>query len=442
MKFLLTVNFFLSRRAVFFKIVLCSSLLYCNQSVAETNSPSSSGLELYKMLFLQQQKAFEKQQKIIEQQGKEIEKLKFRVDSLSSNKTKEKTKTTSPISKPKPTSSIKTAKQNSPKLPDKPVGKAPPKTEEEKRPPEIPRVSSNVGGVLTKKGKLAIEPSLQYSYTDNNRVFLDAFTFIPAIAVGVIDIREIKRHSFIGSLTARYGVTERLEMEFRVPYVYRDDSQRSRAVSVGVGQDEIFNADGNDIGDLELSARYQLNEGSSGWPIFVGNFTTTFPTGKSPFDINFVQSTAGAVFPTELPTGSGYYSFQPSISALYPTDPGVFFGNLSYNYSLETNENIGRVDPGDAIGASFGMGFALNDRSSFSLGYSHKHVFDSKINGNNVTGSTLDIGQFLIGFSYKASPETNINFSIGIGATDDAQDVRLNFRLPVTFDLFPDVSGQ
>ena len=201
-------NFFLSGRAIFFKIVLFSSLLYCTQSVAETSSASPSGLELYKMLFLQQQKEFKKQQKIIEQQGKEIEKLKFRVDSLSSNKAKSKVKTTSRISKPKPTSSIKTAKQNSPKLPDKPVGKAPPKTEEEKRPPEIPRVSSNVGGVLTRKGKLAIEPSIQYSYTDNNRVFLDAFTFIPAIAVGVIDIREIKRHSFIGSLTARYGITD------------------------------------------------------------------------------------------------------------------------------------------------------------------------------------------------------------------------------------------
>lgn len=288
---------------------------------------------------------------------------------------------------------------------------------------------------MTKKGNLVIEPSLEYSYTDNNRVFLDGFTFNPSISIGLIDIREIKRHSVIGSLTARYGITDRIELEFRVPYVYRSDSQRSRPISIEAGADEIFNADGNDIGDLEFSARYQFNDAGTSWPIFIGNMVTTFPTGKSPFDVDFIKSTAGAEFPTELPTGSGYYSFQPSISALYPTDPAVFFANLAYSYNLETNERNGKVDPGDALGASFGMGFALNETSSFSLGYSHKHVFNSEINGQEIIGSTLDIGQLLLGYSYKITPKTNINLSVGIGATSDAQDIRLKLRLPITFDF-------
>ncbi len=431
MKFIHTFNNFLSRSVADYKIVFCLSILYCSNGFAETDLTPESALKQYKELFSQQEKGFEKQRQVIVEQGKEIDKLKSRLDSLSPKTSKVKASS----SKKKPNLVTRRKTAGTITLPDKPVGNAPPKTAEETRPPEIPRVSDNVGGVLTRKGNLVVEPSLQYSYTDNNRVFLDAFTFLPAIAVGVIDIRQIKRHSFFGSLATRYGVTDRLELEFRAPYVYRNDSQRSRAVSIGIGEDEIFNATGNDIGDLEFSARYQLNKGGGGWPVFVGNMITTIPTGKSPFDIEFVQSTAGAVFPTELPTGSGYFSFQPSISALYPTDPGVFFGNISYNYSLETNESVGRVDPGDAIGASFGMGFALNERSSFSLGYSHKHVFNSKINGQNITGSTLDIGQLLIGYSFKVSPKTNINFSVGIGVTDDAQDVRLNIRLPMTFDF-------
>ncbi|NOR71527.1 MAG: transporter, partial [Methylomarinum sp.] len=249
-------------------------------------------------------------------------------------------------------------------------------------------------------------------------------------------IREIKRHSLIGSLATRYGVTDRLELELRLPYVYRDDSQRSRAISVGVGEDETFNATGNNIGDIEFSARYQLNGAGTGWPIFVGNLITTIPTGTSPFEVDFVQSTVGAMFPTELPTGSGYFSFQPSITVLYPTDPGVFFGNLSYSYNAETSENIGKVDPGDAIGLSFGMGFALNERSSFSLGYSHKHVFESEINGITLEGSEVNIGQLLIGYSFRYSAKTNINLSLGIGTTEDAQDVRLNLRVPMSFDDF------
>ena len=144
--------------------------------------------------------------------------------------------------------------------------------------------------MLTRKGKIVVEPSLYYAYTSNDRVFLDAFTFLPAIAIGLIDLRSVKRHSFIGALGTRYGVTDRLEVEFRVPYVYRDDTQRSRPVSIGAGVDETFNASGHNIGDLEFAGRYQLNTGSGGWPIFVGNIVATAPTGKSPFDIELVRA--------------------------------------------------------------------------------------------------------------------------------------------------------
>jgi len=396
-----------------------------------SNVIAKTDLEKYQQLFEQQQEEFKKQQRIIAKQGKEIETLKKRLDALTPQ---------SPIKKRRKTTRIISAsKNNKLKLPSKPVGQAPPTIREKKHPPAIPRLNRSIGGVLTKKGKLIVEPSIEYAFNSNNRVFLDAFTFLPAIAIGLIDIREIKRHSLVGSLATRYGVTDRLELELRLPYVYRDDSQRSRAVSIGAGEDETFNAQGNDIGDIEFSARYQLNGAGTGWPIFVGNLITTIPTGTSPFEVDFVQSTPGAVFPTELPTGSGYFSFQPSITALYPTDPGVFFGNLSYSYNAETSENIGKVDPGDAIGLSFGMGFALNERSSFSLGYSHKHVFESEINGFTLEGSEVNIGQLLIGYSFRYSAKTNINLSLGIGTTEDAQDVRLNLRVPMSFDFLSEV---
>jgi hypothetical protein len=84
---------------------------------------------------------------------------------------------------------------------------------------------------------------------------------------------------------------------------------------------------------------------------------------------------------------------------------------------------------------SFGMGFGLNERSSFSLGYSHKHVFKSELDGFEMDDSELDIGQLLVGYSFKYSPKTTLNLSLGIGTTDDAQDVKLNVRVPMTFDF-------
>ena len=420
------------------KIIICVSILLSNNAIAKPDLSSKEILEQYQKNLKQQQKGFDEQQRIIRKQGEEIEKLKSRLDALTKKTSKPKSALTK-LSPPRVTTKKVTAKKTnkSSVLPTKPVGKAPPKTAEEKRPPEIPRIDDNIGGVLTNKGSLVIEPSLHYSYISNNRAFLNAFTFSP-FAIGLIDIRKIKRHSVIGSLTARYGLTERMELSFKVPYVYRTDNQRSRPVAVAIGNDNVFKANGNDIGDLELSARYQFNDAGGRWPVFIGNMVTTIPTGKSPFDIEFVseQETPGALFPTELPTGSGYYSFQPSISALYTTDPAVFFANVSYNYNLETNENIGKVDPGNAVGASFGMGFALNETSSFSLGYSHKHVNNSENNGEKIIGSSLDIGELLLGYSYKITPKSAINLSVAVGATSDAQDVRLKLRLPITFDLF------
>jgi len=402
--------------------IFCFILL----NMTELQADSSSEIEQLKALIDSQQDAFKKQSQLIDVQGKQIQELMSQVKALSGN-----------VSAPAKNKQqvIKSTKARDPQ-PIKPVGKKPPKPKTQ-RPPEIPRLSDTVGGVLTHKGNIVVEPSVQYNFTDTNRLFLDAYTFLPAVVIGLIDVREIKRHSIFANLSLRYGITDRLEFDFKVPYVYRSDEQRSRAVSIGAANDAIFNATGNNIGDLELGVKYQLNSGADGWPIFVGNFISTIPTGNSPFDVEYVESISvpGVRFPTELATGSGFYSFQPSITALYPTDPAVFFGGLSYTVNLRTNEDIGRFDPGDTLGLSFGMGVSLNERTSFSLGYSHRHVFNSSLNGNTIDGSTADVGQLLIGYSYKFAKQTLFNLSLGVGVTEDAPDLKLDFRVPMTFDI-------
>ena len=368
----------------------------------------------------------ERQRQMIIQQEVAIKQLKDIVEALSVKMDRE---TPAKVYRNKIESSTKESiKAKASPVAQKQVGRPPPIDVS-----VIPKLSTNTDGVLTKTGALIIEPAISYSYTDNYRVFLDAFSFIPALVVGLIDLREVKRHSLVASITTRYGITDRWEFDVKIPYVGRNDNQRSRPISVGVSEDEIFNASGGGLGDIELSSRYQLNSAGDGGPIYVANLVATIPTGTSPFDVEFVQSTPGAVFPTELPTGSGYASVQPSLTAIYPTDPGVFFGNLNYGYNMETDEEVGKVDPGDSAGISFGLGFSLNERTSMSLSYSHKHVLKSKIDDVKINGSELDIGQLIIGYSFRYSQQTNINLSLAVGVTDDAQNIRLNFRLPIMF---------
>lgn len=311
----------------------------------------------------------------------------------------------------------------------------PPAEPDVQKPPAVARISEDVGGVLTSQGSLVLEPSIEYSHSSRNRVALEGFTIIPAITIGMIDIREVNRDSIIPALSLRYGITNRLEAEGKVPYVFRDDDTRTRPIGISSVTDEVFTADGQGIGDLEFALHYQINRGLGGWPFFIGNFRAKPPTGKGPFDVDVDPNTGLQI---ELPTGSGFWAFQPSLTVLYPSDPAVFFANASYlwNISDKIGNGVGTIDPGDAIGFNFGMGFGINQRSSFSLAYDHSIVGKTKQNGKGITGSNANVGSFVVGFTHVLTDVSAVNINLSIGVTDDAPDVRMTLRIPLRFNVF------
>ncbi len=72
-------------------------------------------------------------------------------------------------------------------------------------------------GVLTSAGQFTLEPSLQFAYASSNRVALMGYTVIPAVLVGLIDVREVTRGTYAAALTARYGASSRFEVEAKLP---------------------------------------------------------------------------------------------------------------------------------------------------------------------------------------------------------------------------------
>lgn len=314
--------------------------------------------------------------------------------------------------------------------------------------PELPRVSNDVGGVLSPKGRLTIEPSIGFSYSSVNRIAIEGFTILPALLVGVIDVVEADRDSYSARLSARYGITNRLEAELTGSYVYRDDATRSREFLTGAVEDSIYKAQGQGLGDLELGLRYQLRRRSPTSPFMVGNLRIKSDTGSDPFDTATTSSLAGQPkFSTELPTGSGFWSINPSLTFIYPTDPVVFFGNVGYLWTLEDDKGtsldaegnvrgFGKVDPGDAYRMSFGLGLGLNETSSFSISYSLDQFTKTQIQtavDPEISGSDVTVGRLMIGYSLRLSDGTPINLAVGIGATDDAPDTDLTLRMPFSF---------
>lgn len=302
-------------------------------------------------------------------------------------------------------------------------------------------------GLLTPKGHFGLEPSVQYSYSSSNRVALVGYTIIPAILIGLIDVREVKRNTFTGTLTTRYGLTNRFEIEARVPYVYRSDTGVGRAFLQGAASNTtVFDSSGHGIGDVEATGRYQINDGGADRPYYIASLRFKSRTGKDPFEVETSRAVLGFQndgVQTSLPTGSGFYGLQPALTVLYPSDPAVFFGTVSYLHSFRRGhvvratdtgpEELGSVSPGGIFGFNFGMGLALNDRSSFSIGYDHASVGKTKLNGVVAPDSVrVQLGTLLLGYSLRLSAQRTISLSLGAGLTRDTPDLTLTLRVPMS----------
>lgn len=329
------------------------------------------------------------------------------------------------------------AAAEAPKEP-RPVGVAPANPPKEEGPSWLLKTFLLQGpGVLTPKGTLVVEPYLQFAHLSSNRVTLTGFTIVPAITIGLINIQGVSRDIYTAALVGRYGLTNRLEVEVRVPYLYREDSITQRPIATPSQTDTLTTTNGHGLGDVETTARFQINAGGPDKPYFIGFARFKSRSGEGPFDVPTDRLTG---LQTELPTGSGFYIFQPGVTLLFPTDPVVFFGSTSFIYNIPRDiDGVGRVDPGSGGNASVGLGVSLNERLSLTLGYDHT-IFSKPTSASNVLLTTAPqlthIGVLLLGGSYRWSERSFVNFVVGIGATREAPDLQLTLRIPTAFSLW------
>ncbi len=382
-------------------------------------------LEVQTKALATQRRILEEQERQIAVQKRELNEARHRLEVLqqkiNGSSTKEGARTVSAQSEP---SAIQ------------PVGQAPQQTAESSTPPVVPIFEQP--GVLTQSGKFVLEPSLQYSYSSTYRVALLGYTIIPAIHIGLIDIRGVNDSTWISALTARYGLTNRLELEFKVPYVYRTENAITRPIGGGSTQDSVFDTSGKGLGDIEVAARYQINDSNGDMPYYIAGLRLKARNGRDPFSVAYSILPGGSQMQSELPTGSGFIALQPSFSFIYPTDPAVFFGGVNFvkNIDRDIGGGQGTIHPGNAVGLNFGMGLALNEKTSFSIGLDYTHVGKPSASGGSLlfpAATSTQLATLLFGYSYIFSPRTTVNFSVGAGLTPDSPGVQLMLRVPITF---------
>lgn len=326
----------------------------------------------------------------------------------------------------------------------------------ERPPVQEVAVLAEQGSILTRAGRLTLEPTFEYARDDRNRFVFRGIEVPQSVLVGVFDINESHQDVFTAAAVVRYGLSNRIEVGVKVPWVYRNDAAVLVPLVQNPPQSEAgtvnTSVNGSGLGDIELMGRYQINNGTGGWPFLTANVQVIIPTGSSPFEVP--RTALGNA--TKSATGFGFWGVQPSLTAIMPTDPATLFGVVGYNWNFGKDQDIrisdaqiDRVKPGSGPNMTLGLGLALNERTSVSFAYAHNWLFPTKSTirpiriengiptlGDPITTKTRDlqIGRFLFGISYRVNQRTTINWTMEMGATDDATDLRTSLRIPFSFN--------
>lgn len=299
--------------------------------------------------------------------------------------------------------------------------------------------------------KFTIEPGISFAHSDRRDLFLNGFLALDAIFLGDISLDRVKADTWTFDLTGRYSYSDRLQFDVNVPYLYRDTAFSSSGADNSTSQIADDDVSNGDFGDVSFGAYYRLFPETATRPDTVLSVRVKTPTGKDPYGIKYTTvagSGGNLTVPDELPTGNGIWSVTPGISFIKTTDPAILFANFSYTYNFARDFNdistdvdtrtSAEVDLGNSFALGAGFAFALNEKMSVSMSYSHRITRETSIkqrgfSEQSVPGSDASAGLLNFGMSYGLADNLTMTGSVGIGITPDAPDVTVGFRFPYTF---------
>ena len=299
--------------------------------------------------------------------------------------------------------------------------------------------------------RMVIEPSFTYARFDRAQLNLSGFLALDAIFLGSISVDEIEADILTYNLAGRFGWTERLQLTFGMPFVYRNTNYQSGgAGGAGTTLVEEDRSAGPRLGDVSAGFSYQLYPETRTRPDMVFSMTVKAPTGEDPYGIGVIEvenSQGNLTIPESLPSGNGVWAVSTALSFVKTVDPVVLFGNISYFYNLEEDfddiasaagDQPGTIKLGNSVQLGLGMALALNESTSLSISYSQRHTSNSRQKGeggsfSTVTGSDATASLLDFGLTYAISDRLSVVTSVGAGLTADAADVQFTMKLPYVF---------
>ncbi len=306
-----------------------------------------------------------------------------------------------------------------------------------------------------------LEAGVEYRRYDRSQLTLDGFLALDSIFLGNIAVNNVASDTLEYTLAARYGISPRWNVGVSVPFLQRHTTyQKGGAGGAAGAWAEVSDTSDLAVGDTTMNLSYRLLPETQRWPDIVLTGSAIAPTGREPYgidtrEIEFVEDpddpdeipTRFAV-PTELATGNGVWGYGLSVSAVKTLDPVLLFANLGYTYydtdsfdDLDSDPDTvtpGEVDLGDSWQYGLGLAFAMNDRTSLSMAFTHEITDNAKIRyegegWDSIIGSDGSAAMFDLGLTYALTPKSTIVTTLGIGLTEDAPDFSFGIRVPYQF---------
>jgi hypothetical protein len=267
------------------------------------------------------------------------------------------------------------------------------------------------GGVLLRRGRTQIEPSVSYSHISKNRVGLSGFSIFDVIFIGEISAEEVDRDLITSSLNVRHGLTNNLQVEAELPMQVQWEETIGGPVEDRVGSQDRYQG----INDMSGSLYYQFKRENQRWPGMIANLRVKAPTGEAP---RF---------------GSGGWAVKSGLTFIKTSDPAVLFSNLAYTNTLPGDVNGTDVNSGNSFEYNLGMAYALNYNLSVNTCFEQIFVGEALSNGRKVIGSRLSVANLKAGLTYAITKNFSVDFSVGTGLTEDSPDLSATISFPYTF---------
>lgn len=263
------------------------------------------------------------------------------------------------------------------------------------------------GALLLSPGVLEIEPRLTYARQENT-----APSFVMLGNNVVASETERNSDSLTAGLLFRLGFSGDAQLEIDLPYRWR---RNETVTNVNFSAVETSSQTGEGPGDVRIAVAKTLWREAAHAPDVIGRLSWDTDSGE--------RSDNG------VSLGGGFHEVRGALSFSKREDPLVFVGGLSYEYTFEENT----IKPGDILAANIGSYVALSPQTSLNFSLSMAYQEETKLSGSVQEGSDRTIGSLIIGGSTIIGRRTLLNLSLGVGLTEDADDVSVSLSLPMRF---------